>query len=343
MNFKFAKTLLMGSVMTMGAFGLVACGDDSSSSGPETNPNIIPDPGPSAAEIDFKNLANVDLGGGLMKFTGSISFNYDNAGNENTLVFNSIEFKIGYVGGSTPEARDVNINIIKPATFPTDRTLNLNEMGVSVDMKNDAAFTECGNYMLYISVTASNGTEDLPGSAQIPFSRPEALCKVVDPVGPTPVEKTEVPMTAYIVENMSTNIAPGLSFATGAITDTATADVLFTKAAGDVSMSSATGYTFTPITNGTADNDYDNDYEVGFWPEDVKPSKDVNVSDFKYNEAALKPSIAGLIENSNQIYIAAAPTHDKQTGAGIYAVAISTYKEGNNRDYNLTVKVYKVQ
>ena len=83
---------------------------------------------------------------------------------------------------------------------------------------------------------------------------------------------------------------------------------------------------------------------MNLWPEDMNPGRSpatAYVSDFKYR--VLGPTLTGMIENINQIYVAATTAHNQDTGAGFYAFAITDARQGNDGDFSLTIKVYKAQ
>lgn len=340
MNFKFAKTLLMGSVLTMGAFGLIACGDDSSS-GPSGQPgggDQIVIPGKQDAQISITGFQATQADP-YVKFQGSASLAFTDTtiqASEN-LIFTGINFQVGFVNGTALEGTNVAPIITKPVTFPTNRVLNILEMGTTIDLK-DPNFTKCGAYNLVVVVTASDGTNEFTASAQAAFNRNDSFCAAEPTPGPSTPDKQEISMEAIVVDQLSTTIPTGISFATGAAADAATADVVFTKTSkDDITISSATGYKFAMVEN---DEIWASE---GAWPEQYFP-RDAYLSDFKFRDITLKPTVADVIANyDQQIFVATAPSYDKNTGAGLYAFAIFDHSLGNNGDRNFSVKFYKVK
>ncbi len=164
----------------------------------------------------------------------------------------------------------------------------------------------------------------------------------------TAPEKQEIPMK-FCEVTVSTNLNPGLDLAscTAVPAPATTADIIFSKADTEdnpeITATSGNGTQFAPISNG--DNlPSDDDYEVYMWPEDMNPDRvpaTAYVSDFKYK--VLGSKIESMIENSNQIYVATTTAYNKDTGAGFYAFAITDPSQGNNGDYILTIKLYKVE
>ena len=351
----FAKKLFLSSVFAVGAFGLVACGsDDKSSTEPDQGGNG------SKIEIPIQKDANItvspDIGsrisGDDVRFTGRFGFDLvvDSLENSFDIAFTGISYKVGK--GSDPNnmtevAAVVNSNTI---VFPTENTIDLNSMNsafVSVSLL-DPAFTECGVYSLVVTVNAAIGEKPFQRTEIIPFERDAGYyCQVEDTTSQQPV-KNEVAMTACQVE-LSTNINPGLNLATcTAVPAGSPADIVFAKAGNksnpEMTASSGTGLVFAPINNGDLPP-YDDDYEVDIWPEDMnsRTPPTAYVSDFKFKSTGTGATIASMIENSNQIYVALAPGYSTETGAGFYAFAITETTEGNNGDYTFKVKLYKVQ
>jgi len=337
MNFKFAKTLLMGTVLS---FGLMACGDDSSSStAPQTpgagDPIVIPTQ--KDANIQFDNL-NKTVAGSIVVFSGTVSINFDDPTSENidNLRITDISFQVGYNDNGTIKNSLANVEH-KTIDFANSarNNVNLTEMGIKVNLK-DEGFTNCGNYVLIIKVSANDGVKDYSSNDQVAFTRAESFCAAINSSSSAAPVKEEIAMEAVTVLNVATGGATAaFSFDTGVAG--ATGDVVFSKAEG-VSMTSATGYTFVPLASSS---DYSAD--DGYWPEEMNQRAVAYLSDFKFNALGLKNTITDLIENSSQIYIAAAPGYDKTTGKGIYPFAITKYTEGNNKNYTLTIKYYKVK
>jgi len=349
----FAKKLFLSSVFAVGTFGLVACGDSKSS---EPDPN---DPG-SPVEVPTQQDANITLsselvGEGLltnsrlsgddMRFKGrfGLDITKDSSENDINIQFTNIEYKV-----LDTESKNVAVNIISnPIVFPTPSDIDLNSMysaGVKVDM-TDPGFTACGKYNLMVTVTANNGVKDFQSTVLIPFEREAAeYCRSENPEPQPEPQKQEVTMSSCEVK-VSTNLTPGIDLATCTPTADATAGIIFAKAkVGDnseVTASSGNGTTFAPITNGDLPP-FTDDYEVNMWPEDMNADRSpaaAYVSDFKFKTAG--PTLSGMIENANQIYVALAPGYSAETGVGFYAFAIIDAAEGNNGDYELVIKLYK--
>ena len=353
----FAKKLILSSVFAIGAFGLIACGSDSKSS-TEADPNQpgekIVVPTQKDANITIITELTSRIAGDEVRFRGQ--FGLDFVGDSTVMdssfntVFTGIDYKVGKgvdVNNMTSVGVTVNSNQI---LFPTQNSIDLNSMNsafVSVNLL-DPAFTECGMYSLIVTLTANDGVKDFQRTEVIPFEREAAeYCRTEDTTSQQPV-KAEIPMTSCQVE-LSTNVNPGLSLTTcTAVPAGSPADITFAKAGTrnepELSATAGAGVFVTPITNGDLPPATD-DYEVDMWPEDLNADRvpaAAYVSDFKF-KAIEGTQLTGMIQNSNQIYVAKTAAYNAETGAGFYAFAITEPTEGNNGDYTFKVKLYRVQ
>ena len=329
---------------------------ENSSSSKTDGPEIIYEPPAEDASVIVLSdelvgdglLTNSRLSGDDMRFKGrfGLDITLDSSGNDINIRFTSIEYKV-----LDTEYRNVAVVInSNPITFPTSNDIDLNSMnsaGVKVSM-TDPGFTACGKYNLMVTVTASNGVYDYMSTVLIPFEREAAEYCRNTYSSSSVAQSIEIPMASCEVE-LSTNMNPGLDFAscTAVPAPATTADIIFSKAGSrdnpEITATSGNGTQFAPISNGDL-LPSDDDYEVNMWPEDMNPDRvpaTAYVSDFKYK--ILGATLSDMIENSNQIYVAATTAYNKDTGAGFYAFAITDPSQGNNGDYTLTLKVYKVE
>lgn len=347
MKFNFAKTLFASSLFAIGAFGLIACGDDSSSgsAGGDENGEPVEVPTQQDATIDVSGVS-ARQSGTNMKFYGTFTLNTidTSSAHSDALQFTNMAYKVAK-GADINNLTTVNVNVNATTVTPTKQGIDLGSMAsanVSVSLL-DTGFTSCGSFMLIVTAYANDGEKDFENTQTIPFTRDSLeFCQEIPSSSSEEPVKQEIQMVPCQID-LSTDMMPGLNLATCtgvAAAEAATADVIFNKAGStsdpEVEVTSGNGATFAPITN-------TDDYEVDMWPEDVNGGRNAYLSDFKYRAPIAGPSIAGMIENSNQIYVAKAAGGDEATGTGIYAFAISSYKEGNNGNYNLTVKLYKAQ
>ena len=387
---KLSKTLFASALISLGTFGLSACGDDNSSGAssiessdsntPSSNPSLQgvletnsssskdststePGQGEPGEKIgtSTKNSAYItvspDIGsrisGDDVRFTGRFGFDLvvDSLENSFDIAFTGISYKVGKGSDSNNMTEVAAVVISNTIVFPTENTIDLNSMNsafVSVSLL-DPAFTECGVYSLVVTVNAAIGEKPFQRTEIIPFEREAAeYCRDQNPEPPPQPQVQEIPMK-FCEVTVSTNLNPGLDFAscTAVPAPATTADIIFSKAGTrdnpEITATSGNGTQFAPISNGDL-LPSDDDYEVNMWPEDMNPDRvpaTAYVSDFKYK--ALGATLSDMIENSNQIYVAATTAYNKDTGAGFYAFAITDPSQGNNGDYTLTLKVYKVE
>lgn len=344
MSYKFAKTFLVGSVLAMGAFGLVACGDDKASSpnnggqGQDISVDSRQD-----ASIIFAGL-NVVSAGTQMKLTGSISLAFTDttiAASEN-LQFTGVTIQIGKVNGASVQTIAAAPTFTLPTTFPTNKSISLTEANVMFNLQ-DPSLTECGDYQFIITATANDGTskKDFSNTQVANFKRPDMYCATA----PAPQSSSSQPtagveMVACPVITLSTELNPGLDVATCSAVAATTADIVIVKskagANDDWSVTSGNGTMFSPITNS---DEYGNDY----WPNDAKGS--TFMSDFKY-KSITGTTISNMQENYvDEIYVAKGPSFNEATGAGFFAFSIvpKSATIGNNGSYTVKLQVYKTK
>lgn len=330
MKFNFAKNLLLGSAFAMGAFGLVACGDD----------------GPSKPkQFDQDKMIKVTavesiVAGSIVKFDANFAPDYIGAGIDP----DEADFQIDSLQYAVLNSKGDKINVkptFTPYTGKRDQ-ISLNELNVGL-MLDDPGFKECGTFSLLVNVYAHLDKDPKTSSAKIEFNRDADLFCKEAPTSSSGSQSAGIEMTTYTVK-VSTDQLPGLDLASGKASNSTTADIVLSKGKdkGSVIIGSGNGTLFTPISNEN-DSNYDDDYDTSMWPEDENGRPAV-VSDFKYRTIT-KTQIPDAIEAgspSQSIYIALTPNGDPATGAGFYAFGISEASNGDaNGDFTLTLKVYK--
>lgn len=294
------------------------------------------------------------ISGDDVRFKGRFSLDVTESVNNN-VVFTGITFMVAKGSDVRSLVRTpvtVNVNSI---LFPTMNDIDLNSMssaGISISLLDPGFNGECGIYSLIVTVTASNGVADFMRTEVIQFEREAAEYCSEGKSSSSVAQNTEIPMVSCQVE-LSTNMNSGLDLATCTAVPAAiavtSADIFFSKAKLDgrseVTAISHNGIKIGRINNGDFPP-FSDDYEVDIWPEDINVDRNpacAYVSDFKFVEPDPGTTIFSMIENSYQIYVALAPGYSTETGAGFYAFAITDPSQGNNGDYTLTIKVYKVQ
>lgn len=184
MTFNFAKTLMMGSVITMGAFGLIACGDDSSSGAPADE-----QPGSSASadatqdiSISATNLGSRTRGIGVnaeVIFSGNfdIDLSAQQTGEATDISFTAISYDVAYgtvvPGESYRSLGDLTAH--QEVRFPT-KMIDLgsaNSAGVSIS--------------LAIPLLTRSAAALTPWSSRFPLSIPKATTRFPTSSSPSTV------------------------------------------------------------------------------------------------------------------------------------------------------------
>lgn len=328
MKSKFTKTLLMSSVIAMGAFGLTACGGEDTPHGPEEGGD---------AEIILDETATSVTAGAIVKFVANISLAVDNPsiGQDADFAIDALDFVI-------VNASNKKINVqptFTPAILPSDK-VSLNSMMVTVNLTDPGFANQCGDFKLAVTVNAHLDSKKKTATQYIPFNRnSEIYCPAVGSSTSGPATSTEIEMVTYTAA-MSTADKMGLDLATGTVSASTTADIVLTKTSGGVILSSGNGTLFSTITNDT-DSNYDDDYDVTMWPEEEN-GRNAYVSDFRFKN--ITKTQLPIVESGSpaiEIFVALTPNGDAKTGTGFYAFAAIAAAEGLNRDFDVTLKVYK--
>lgn len=327
MKFNFAKNLLLGSAFAMGAFGLVACGDD----GPTKVKEL------EKSDVIKITTSNPIVAGTIVKFDAIFAADYDNPA-----VSQDADFLIDSLQYSIVNSKGEKTSVVPTANPYNGKSdqVSLSDLDVGL-LLDDPGFKECGTFALIVNVYAHLDKDKKTSSARLEFNRaPELFCKE-EPASSSSNQATGIEMSTYTVE-MSTDLKPGLNLATGEASASTTADIVIKPVKGSgVAITSGNGTLFSAITN-DQDANYDDDYDVDAWPEDENGRAAV-VTDFKFKTIA-KTQIADAVEAgspSTYIYVAQTVGGNPETGVGFYAFGITAAKETKNGDFNITLKVYK--
>ena len=347
----FAKKLFLGSVIAMGAFGIVACGDDSStnSNGDQEKPKeFTPDTSSNDAIITSNGTLSAiapAYPSTIERFTGVLQLDLTSSESDSSqaLTFKSpVTLTVVQKGENgklieTKVAVSADATKLPAADNPTKIDFGPKSANVTVDL-NDANFPGCGEFALYIQLEATDGVKTFKSSKLIDFSRDASYC-IEDTPSSSSGEpaKTEIALATCEITDLSTNAKPGVDLANcQSVAAGQPADIVFqatgTRDDPDMTLSSGTGFLFSPLS--------DDKYEVNAWPENGRPPAVANKSDFVYGTID-KKTIEDLIIYSNRIYVAAAPTFNDETGDGFYAFAITSHERGNGKNFNFTLKVYR--
>ena len=336
------KKIFLGSVIAMGAFGLIACGDDSSTNASNKDNGKIVIPDNNAPNISANGLVS-RVSGDTLRFKGIYGLDRTDETNENSsnLLFTAIKFQV-----MNSAQQEVQYQVIyNEAVVPTANEIDLNSMMsafVKINLK-DPIFT-CDDYSLVVTVTANDGAKDYFRTDVIPFdaeAKTELLCKNVEPASSASADPglNEIIMTPCEELTLTSNGEQGIDLASCTVVPAATANIVFvksgTKSEPDVTANAGAGITFVNITN--------EDYANGSWPEVVN-NRPAYLSDFKTSTIE-KTSLPTLIENGEGLsYVAKTAAYNPTTGAGIYPFAVydSDFPDKNGY-YTFKVKIYRVQ
>ena len=342
MNF---KKILLTSAFAVSTFGLVACGGDSTNTVEPPTPSSAsagdPYSQPQDTEYDVIGMSGFEqrLSGESVYFTGSFSLKQDTSADINLddFVFTDLNFTVVNDDKKTVSAVKVTYN--KPE-FPSPNTINIFNTKAHVDFTDPAFGSECGKFHVDITAKASDGKKDYPKTAQISFTRPDIYCKAPE-VSSSSAAQTGIVMVTCDVE-LVTNGNNAIDLGTCTALQSATADLIITKDGnGDANATSGNGSTFSPITNGDGGS-YDDDWSKGYYPEDHKNGVPTYNTDFQF-KSITGTEIRGLFENESNIYVVKTPLYNEATATGFFAFVVLSFEETTNKDFKVTLRVWRAQ
>ena len=344
MDFKLNKTLLAGSFVALGIFGLSACGGDSSSSADDPNtPSQYEGPTAQDAIIKTSGLGINSSIGDVVEFKGLFQFDYKDTTTQDAeaLKFDSLSFNVG-VGASLEGLQILNVAVSHDPIPATPKPIQLYDYTVAVNL-SDAGFTTCGEFNLVVTAYGSDGTNTFSTTQLIPFTRADKYCAVVESSSSAQVPEdnsNEISLTPCEV-SLSTNIYPGVDLANcqpvAAADAEASADIIFKayRNEGEFEMKGVSNKQtkLSPISN----TEYETYAE--YWPEVVN-NRNAWVSDSKYRQLTTN-DLDEMLTNSSSIYVATTASYVEGSGTGFYAFGVQSYSEEDNGVFNFTLKIYR--
>jgi|GEM_PF-2260040 hypothetical protein len=344
MKSKFLTPLLLGSALTMGALGFVACGDDgsdfpsqpggtSSSSGFIAPSSVVQT---ETTAIVFSDLGISSTGLSKVKFKGSITLDLSDSStvaDVNAVRITNITFEI--------VSKSMTSNGVAATMTPLDfngqvTTVNLAESGLYTNL--DENYSECGDFLLLITVYATDG--QIPSVTQdtIQFERPIAKCQAPESSS-SEVQVPGAPLDSVTI-TVNTKTDKCLSFATASASAATTGDVCFstTGTQGNVRLTSTTGLKFAVYANA------ENDTRLDDWSKNWLPENPTTDS-FMYLTSALKDEYPNFLEVADVFFVAINPDVYKPntgTAAGFYAFIVTEASAPDtNGDLTMKLLVYK--
>lgn len=354
MSSKFTTPLIFSTALALSALSFIACGEDSNPNvpGPVGNssssyvPTSAPAPVVGTANIEF---SGVGVGTSLVTqvyFTGSIKLDFSDTNmvaENSTVRFTNLQFIVE--SASKTSTGSIKTGLSESGAIPADyfttnsvTTINLDQIGLYADLTD--GYTECGNFNLTISATATDmddPTKQTVANQVIPFVRDEQNCRIPESSSSS-AAIVAAPLVAATA-TISTKDNKCFVFATGTATSDATVgDICVTRVTKEsFRLSSGTGLKFSYFEN-PKDSDRKNDWASDYLPENP------TTADFFYKESALSETISNVLNELEVFVVGIAPTFDPQAGsaAGFYAFVFSdTSLPDGNGDVSISLTYLK--
>jgi hypothetical protein len=228
MKFKFAKSLLLGSIFALGSLGLTACGGDSSSNAGEESSSSgaeelilssVSEESPLAAASNIDANALPDGNGGYyLSLKGNIATNSDEFETEGYDGDDRVYYKIDSLKFDVGDKNGNRVALpvrLKPGASLGKESIFLASVIDDIPLDQDAV---CGDaFTLYVTIYMSGDEPDTEKFAytarlQTNFTVP---CKVIESSSSGPEVCTELEPVEITMSNTTGNDVPALNFSTG--------------------------------------------------------------------------------------------------------------------------------
>ena len=341
MNSKFLTPLIFSSALTLGALSFVACGEDANN--PITNPgqsagisssSIYVPPAPTESTfISFSNFTAIPSFS-IIQFQGSVTINL---GDTNTIAdvdavrITDIQFAIVKAGTNILQG---NVTVLKPIDFNNNFTVtaNLDEMGVRTDL--DEGYTECGNFELVVTASATDDINNSVSTKRIPFTRSEEKCREPESSSSSEPEATSAPLDSFRI-TIDTKIHKCINTITKAADDAG--DICFQPNSNKTVDLYSTNEVKFVLYNNMNDRTMKNDYDKDYHPENP------HTSDFLYVSTSLVEKYNDFLSHKNNFFVAISPTYDpaSEVATGFFAFIVLDYTiPDSNGNVSMDLLVY---
>lgn len=341
MKSKFVTSFIFGSALTLGALSFVACGEDSI--------NALPQPGQSAGTsssshyvapvpteetfISFSNFTAIPSFS-IIQFQGSVTINL---GDTNTIAdvdavrITDIQFAIVKAGTDILQG---NVTVLRPIDFENNFTViaNLDEMGVRTDL--DEGYTECGNFELVVTASATDDINKSVSTKRIPFTRSEEKCREPESSSSSEPEATSAPLDSFLI-TIDTKIHKCINTITKAPDDAG--DICFQPNSNKTVDLYSTNEVKFALYNNLNDRPMENDYDKDYHPEDP------HTSDFLYVSTSLVEKYNNFLSHKNNFFVAISPTYNpaSEVATGFFAfIVLNSPIPDSNGNVSMDLLVY---
>lgn len=335
MNFK----KLMLALGTLATFGLVACGSDSSSSGPESGESssssaeqiVLPESNGdslitvSSFKADYATATS-------LKFTGSIAAVLSI---DTTTVIDSVQFKLGNESGYASSS-DFSF------TQLTESVPMLSIGSVLNPTLDISSMAECGSFTVYLIVYGHNNDLKLVTTDSTVFARSESQCSTEE--SSSSAEASEDPELTSWEVTLSTVVTEANAVDLDSKTTYLSTDLVANAADIDLYIArearSAVLYTNAAIEDG-------NVVDASMIAEETRSGFDYvsfedpcHVSDFRYDSSALTISASNFDIVTS--YVVITSKFNAATGEGFFVILPHEVVSVGTSDLSMTLTVLGV-
>ncbi len=335
MNFK-KMWLALGTVATL---GLVACGSDSSSSGPESGESssssaeqiVLPESNGDSL-ITVSNFKSSYATATTVKFNGAVAAVLSI---DTSTVIDSVQFKLGNESGYTSSS-DFSFTQIT-------ESVPMLSIGSVLDPSLDvSSMAECGTFTVYLIVYGHNNDLKLVTTASTTFDRAVGQCSAEESSSSAEVADDpelsawEVSLSTSATEPVAVDLDSKTTYLkSDLVTHAADIDLYIVREAR-----SAVLYTNAAIEEG-------NVVDASMIAEETRSGFDYvsfdnpcHVSDFKYNQSALTISASDFETISS--YVVITSKFNAATGEGFFVILPHEVMNVGTSDVSMTLTILGV-
>ncbi|HHX14551.1 MAG TPA: hypothetical protein GX724_00120 [Fibrobacter sp.] len=351
MNFRFSIFLKIATLMSFVSLTLIGCSSTTPADPDENNSSSsIAPPLSSVAPtktspVKINEFGVTQVGADRFNLVGNIMIDYTDTTVQNvdSVKIDNIVLNVGLVQENSLGDVGAKVIIQLPPTYPTERVINLNEIGAYIDLNS---FETCGDFVVEVIVysKSDDGKNTYISKETAAFSKPAAVyCP--EPVSSSSSQEILIEMDSYEItlgtSKVSGNVA--IDFETGTLfpasqlsANKATIDAVLVWENGVGVMKSArsAGLDNYPVLAGGNDTKFAEELNSS---SGEAPPPPIYTKDFSY----LNPSMSMVEELAYGLYYAVqTSSYNPETKDGFFVFMVGRDETGTNGT-SIKFTVYK--
>lgn len=225
MNFRFSNFFKIAALMSFVSLTLVGCSPstpaapDNNKSSSSVAPPLSSVAPTKTSPVKINDFGVTQVGANRFNLKGNIMIDYTDTTvkDVDSVKIDNIVLNVGLVQGTSLGDVGAKVIIQLPPAYPTERVVNLNEIGAYIDL---ASFEACGEFMVEVIVysKSDDGKNTYISKETAPFSKPASIyCP--EPISSSSSQEVLIEMTSYEITltTSKTNGNVAIDFETGTL------------------------------------------------------------------------------------------------------------------------------